>query len=554
MRGAERVSSLHIHPFSAVFDGANLIWSDWTRRFILWTPISSPYQIKLLRQFSLTPYGIALYNSRNVGGTNGCAENNGGCSQLCLPEPSGSHVCACCRGVLQSDNRTCLIDHKKSFPYFLVADYNSARGLDVETLADVHPPLRGLQLAVAIDYDPVRETIYYTDTYTDEVHATYRNGTTETLAHGFIHPAGVAVDWIGCYVYFTDTILNVVGFAKMNTSELVILIRDNMTNPRDIALDLTRGKMYWTDYYNSSGRIERADMDGRNREVIVNDLEQPSGLALDIENEVIYWVDKKSLKIEKSNFDGTNRAIVASSLSDPFHLVFHKGSLYWTDWNEKNIVRMQVNASGVPISNPTTYATPSPPLRIPSGIALYDPPSRLQIRENLTERYPPYCADSCAEEPRKANASCNESDCCFCPPYCVPVTKDGKLSRNCFCTKNNAHLCHPMPTASIERWDESSGIITLMCKVATGVDVNIPTLYTRWLKGHSSIAFTWWLGGTTTGTCHYHRLEIPIGEKGNGIYSCGATNRFGTTVSNEITIGSENLAEDDNDSDNDSIG
>ena len=215
---------------------------------------------------------------------------------------------------------------------------------------------------------------------------------------------------------------------------------------------------------------------------------------------------------------------------------------------------MQVNASGVPISNPTTYATPSPPLRIPSGIALYDPPSRLQIRENLTERYPPYCADSCAEEPRKANASCNESDCCFCPPYCVPVTKDGKLSRNCFCTKNNAHLCHPMPTASIERWDESSGIITLMCKVATGVDVNIPTLYTRWLKGHSSIAFTWWLGGTTTGTCHYHRLEIPIGEKGNGIYSCGATNRFGTTVSNEITIGSENLAEDDNDSDNDSIG
>lgn len=122
-----------------------------------------------------------------------------------------------------------------------MADYNSARGLDVETLADVHPPLRGLQLAVAIDYDPVRETIYYTDTYTDRIHAMYPNGTTETLAYGFIHPAGVAVDWIGCYVYFTDTFLNVVGFAKMNTSELVILVKDNMTNPRDIALDLIRG-------------------------------------------------------------------------------------------------------------------------------------------------------------------------------------------------------------------------------------------------------------------------------------------------------------------------
>ena len=57
-------------------------------------------------------------------------------------------------------------------------------------------------------------------------------------------------------------------------------------------------KMYWTDFYNSSGRIERADMDGKNREVIINNgLEQPSGLTLDIENEVIYWVDTKSLKV-----------------------------------------------------------------------------------------------------------------------------------------------------------------------------------------------------------------------------------------------------------------
>lgn len=56
--------------------------------------------------------------------------------------------------------------------------------------------------------------------------------------------------------------------------------------------------MYWTDW-GEVPKIERADLDGTERLVMVNtSLGWPNGLALDYHERTIYWGDAKTDKIE----------------------------------------------------------------------------------------------------------------------------------------------------------------------------------------------------------------------------------------------------------------
>lgn len=58
--------------------------------------------------------------------------------------------------------------------------------------------------------------------------------------------------------------------------------------------------MYWTDW-GDVPKIERADLDGMERVVMVNtSLGWPNGLALDYAERKIYWGDAKTDKIEVS--------------------------------------------------------------------------------------------------------------------------------------------------------------------------------------------------------------------------------------------------------------
>lgn len=56
--------------------------------------------------------------------------------------------------------------------------------------------------------------------------------------------------------------------------------------------------MYWTDW-GVVPKIERADLDGTERVVLVNtSLGWPNGLALDYHQRTIYWGDAKTDRIE----------------------------------------------------------------------------------------------------------------------------------------------------------------------------------------------------------------------------------------------------------------
>ena len=67
---------------------------------------------------------------------------------------------------------------------------------------------------------------------------------------------------------------------------------------QDIAVDLAGGKLYWTDF--GTNRVMRSDLDGTNSESLIckigctynnSSIDSPEGIALDLTNGKMYWTD-----------------------------------------------------------------------------------------------------------------------------------------------------------------------------------------------------------------------------------------------------------------------
>src|SRR5260221_2216970 len=69
--------------------------------------------------------------------------------------------------------------------------------------------------------------------------------------------------------------------------------------------------MFWTNmgqkFGENDGSIERVDLDGGNRRVIVPEggTFTPKQLQLDIPNRKLYWCDREGMRVMRANFDGS---------------------------------------------------------------------------------------------------------------------------------------------------------------------------------------------------------------------------------------------------------
>jgi len=77
------------------------------------------------------------------------------------------------------------------------------------------------------------------------------------------------------------------------------------------SIDPVEEKVYWT---SPQGTLHRAKLDGSQREQLVSGLNQPDGLAIDVDNRKLYWAEKG--KISQSNLDGSGVEVLASGKSD----------------------------------------------------------------------------------------------------------------------------------------------------------------------------------------------------------------------------------------------
>jgi hypothetical protein len=82
--------------------------------------------------------------------------------------------------------------------------------------------------------------------------------------------------------------------------------------------------MYWADA--GSGTIQRANLDGSGREILVNGMMDLVGVALDLADDKLYWADPLGKDIGRANLDGTGQEILLTGLNNPTTIALDLGA------------------------------------------------------------------------------------------------------------------------------------------------------------------------------------------------------------------------------------
>ena len=167
-------------------------------------------------------------------------------------------------------------------------------------------------------------------------------------------------------IYWTNRVFGKqVQRADLDGSNIEDLVTTATGVPEGIALDLTEGKMYWTD--SRDGKIKRANLGGSNVENLITEgLELPHGIALDVDGGKMYWTNRNAHTIQRANLDGSDvEDLITEGVKTPQGIALDVGAgkIYWTQWGEFAI--RQANLDGSNIEN----LIPSE-VGFPQGIAL----------------------------------------------------------------------------------------------------------------------------------------------------------------------------------------
>ncbi|XP_021709286.1 low-density lipoprotein receptor-related protein 6 [Aedes aegypti] len=331
------------YPYSLTFAPNYLFWTDWQDGTLHYYNIATEKHEKILDS-PVVPITIHAWDPRlQPAADNPCRRNNGDCSHLCLLSTNmAGYSCACPTGV-KLLSRTQCADGPQDMLFVVQRTQISRISLDSPDYTSIQLQLGKVRYAIAIDYDPVDNYIYWSDEGSNAIKKVRPDGTgmVEVVNTEIQSPDGLAVDWLARNLYWTDTGTDRIQVCRLDGSFRRVLIYEHLEEPRAIALAPTLGWMFWSDWSEKDPKIERASLDGTERVLIVQqNLGWPNGIALDVEARKIYWCDAKMDRIEVANMDGSGRNIILSdNLPHAFGLSLLGDYLYWTDWQRRSIDR-----------------------------------------------------------------------------------------------------------------------------------------------------------------------------------------------------------------------
>ena len=187
-------------------------------------------------------------------------------------------------------------------------------------------------------------------------------GVTEILSLGTVEPHGIALDVPSGKMYWAEYITGMIRRANLDGSDVEVLV-DDIHNFRSFDLDLG-GKMYWSS--DQGSHIWRADLDGSDVEEIVSDRSYITAIALDPIGRRIYWIDDGGDVIQSAELGGSDiQTVTASGLAAPYGLAVDpvNRKLYWTHGrSEMNVTRS--NLDGTELDHIVTGADVDVPAEI----------------------------------------------------------------------------------------------------------------------------------------------------------------------------------------------
>ena len=204
----------------------------------------------------------------------------------------------------------------------------------------------------------------------------------ENLVPSVRNATGLAIDVAGSKLYWTERTGDSTGrIRRANLDGRNVRLVKNLTSvPHGIALDAANGKIYVT---NAWGKIQRLNVDGSNFQPnLITGLERPKGLALDVSGGKVYWTEMPG-RIRRANLDGSNIEDVVTGLGTLMNITVFGNMVYWTEktGGESGEIR-STNLSGNPNVRTYTEFTQDFPIGIavdPAEDKLYWTTSRGKI-------------------------------------------------------------------------------------------------------------------------------------------------------------------------------
>ncbi|XP_042911694.2 very low-density lipoprotein receptor [Parasteatoda tepidariorum] len=267
----------------------------------------------------------------------------GYCSQLCN-NTIGGVECSCVDAyVLTQDRRKCMPNGGQATLVYLLSD--SIGGLQMSTnyhtmfYSDEGGDMRGL------DYDAEEFKFFWTDWKLSTLNS-YAPITNEriTLLTTPIRPTSVKWDWLTRTFFYTNDDGSIVACNESGKyCATAILNAGYFSSGFDISPK--NGIMFWSIWNvfarSQWGIIERADLDGSERVVIVtNDLYFPSCVTVDEVTERIYWADLKTFVVEFADFEGRQRKILLEKGQyKPLSMAIFEDYLFFSNYDNNTIYR-----------------------------------------------------------------------------------------------------------------------------------------------------------------------------------------------------------------------
>ncbi|XP_067826959.1 sortilin-related receptor isoform X2 [Heptranchias perlo] len=250
---------------------------------------------------------------------------------------------------LEGDMLPCPVGEENEF--LLYALRSSIHRYDLSRGTDEELPLRDLRGTVALDFDYERNCIYWADISQDVIQRLCLNGNTGQdiiIKDGLQTVEALAFDSISQLLYWIDA-----GAKKLEVSNpdgdlrLTLLDSTVLDHPRALVLIPNQGLMFWTDWGGAAVGIYRSEMDASNVTRIITDgIKWPNGITVD--SSWIYWTEAYVDRIERADFNGGQRSVLIQNLPHPYAISVFKNQIYWDDWSRMSIFRAyKFDGSGV---------------------------------------------------------------------------------------------------------------------------------------------------------------------------------------------------------------
>ncbi|WKY15744.1 hypothetical protein Q1695_000884 [Nippostrongylus brasiliensis] len=288
---------------------------------------------------------------------NPCSDKNGGCSHFCLLlnfHPWSQ--CSCPVGIkLLSDGKTC--DPRGINKILFISAVSGIYYISLDT-SDFTPKqvlFEGLNndgfshKFYDIDFDPVGRKIYWIDASMGQIRRCSVEG--YVVEDVLSIPSTVRVfrlDYLSRNIYWVDTDLNRIYVTKLDTTYTRPIISRGVNKLHTIALDLRNRHLYFSDGQGAENRIERCNLDGSDRVVVVTlaSYAWPNGIVVNPESRRLYWTEGNYSVVKTAFLNGTEQKVIGPAslrLPQPYAISALDQELFCNSLAGRALMRISTN-------------------------------------------------------------------------------------------------------------------------------------------------------------------------------------------------------------------